>query len=148
AAGEWLRIDGQREVLPKGAEAPLRIYEIGGIAGRFNVALAAEAPELVPLAAPEPVRFVVLEGKQAGAAHGEGRLLRLARSSAELDTATPPEAFSDLRLNLTTAGEALAARDFYGKVVRASSPAIVRFTALPPEVEAYFEALRRRAARY
>lgn len=146
AVGDKLRIDGQREVLPKGAEAPLRIYEIGGIAGRFNVALESEAPELVRLGAPEPVRYALLEGKQAGGARGDGALVRLARSHAELDTADPPPAFSDLRLSLAAAGDALAGRDFYGKVLAAGPPALVRFTALPPEVDAYFEALRRRAA--
>jgi adenylate cyclase len=143
AAGK-LRIDGQREVAPKGSEAPLTIYEVGGIAGRFNVALAATADELVRLAAPEPVRYTLLEGKQSGTVRGEGRILRLARSHAELDAETPPEPFSDLRLNLAAAGDALAERDFYGKVVRASSPVDLRFTALPSEIDAYFEALRRR----
>jgi class 3 adenylate cyclase len=146
ALGASLRIDGQREVMPKGAEAPLRIYEVGGIAGRFNIALEAEAPELVRLAAPEPVRFAVLEGKQAGAARGEGRLVRLARSCAELETATPPAAFADLKLNLAAAGEVLGGRDFYGKALATGSTILVRFTAVPPEVDAYFEALRRRAS--
>ena len=147
ALGDQLRIDGQREVMPKGAEAPVRIYEVGGIAGRFNLALATAAPELARLAEAEPVRFAVLEGKQPGAARGDGALVRLARSHAELDTASPPAAFSDLRLNLAAAGEALACRDFYAKVVAAGPPALVRFTALPPEIDAYFEALRRRGVR-
>lgn len=145
ALGGQLRIDGQREVMPKGAEAPVRIYEVGGIAGRFNLALATAAPELTRLAQAEPVRFAVLEGKQPGATRGDGAFVRLARSHAELDTASPPAAFSDLRFNLAAAGEVLACRDFYGKVVAAGPPALVRFTALPPEVDAYFEALRRRA---
>ncbi|HZM37425.1 MAG TPA: adenylate/guanylate cyclase domain-containing protein [Burkholderiales bacterium] len=144
ALGEALRIDGRREVLPKGAEAPLRIYEVGGIAGRFNVALEREEPELVRLAAPEPVRYALLEGKQAGAVAREGRLVRVGHSCAEFEAAEPPAAFADLRLSLAAAGDALAARDFYGKVLAVGSPALVRFTAVPPEVEAYFEALRRR----
>ena len=144
ALGEALRVDGQREVLPKGADAPLRIYEVGGIAGRFNVALEREEPELVRLAVPEPVRYAVLEGKEAGAASREGRLVRVGRSCAELEAGDPPAAFADVRLSLAAAGEALGARDFYGKVLAVGSPALVRFTAVPPEVEAYFEALRRR----
>lgn len=43
-----------------------------------------------------------------------------------------------------------AARDFYGKVVRAptgnGAPAVVRLTSVPPEVGAFLEALRRCAA--
>ena len=37
--GDILRIDGQIEVLPKGAESPFRIYEVGGIAGQYNIVL-------------------------------------------------------------------------------------------------------------
>ena len=48
-AGEVLRIDGQRDVLPKGSESPLRIYEIGGIGGGFNLALEESAPAFVRL---------------------------------------------------------------------------------------------------
>jgi hypothetical protein len=98
----------------------------------------------VRLAAPEPVRYAVLEGKEAGAASREGSLVRVGRSCAELEAGDPPGAFADVRLSLAAAGEALGARDFYGKVLAVGSPALVRFTAVPPEVEAYFEALRRR----
>jgi hypothetical protein len=42
------------------------------------------------------------------------------------------------------------ARDFYGQVVRApagyGAPAVVRLTSVPPEVDAFLEALRRYAA--
>lgn len=57
---------------------------------------------------------------------------------------------SDLKMNLVAAGEALGARDFYGKVIRApdgsGAPAVVRLTSVPPEIDAFFEALRRYAA--
>lgn len=38
-AGEILRVDSERVVFPKGSETPLKIYEIGGIAGQYNFAL-------------------------------------------------------------------------------------------------------------
>jgi adenylate cyclase len=65
-AGEVLRIDAQRDVLPKGAETPLRIYEVGGIAGHFNLALEEKPPILVTLAQQIPLRYKVLEGKDVG----------------------------------------------------------------------------------
>ena len=148
AVGEQLRIDGQRDVLPKGAETPLRIYEVGGIGGRFNLALASETDEPVPLAAPVPLRCVVLEGKGGGGDAGAGRMLRLARNCAEIDAAVPLAPMSDLRMQLVEVSEALAAREFYGKVVRCGAGgARVRFTAVPPEIDAYFEALRQHGRR-
>jgi adenylate cyclase len=47
AAGEALRIDARRDVHPKGGEAPLRIYEVGGIAGPYNLALSGSSAALV-----------------------------------------------------------------------------------------------------
>jgi len=44
-AGDILRIDDRMDVLPKGAQSPLPIYDIGGIAGQFNLALHEKAPE-------------------------------------------------------------------------------------------------------
>jgi class 3 adenylate cyclase len=149
AAGESLRVDAQREVLPKGAQAPLRIYAIGGIGGAYNLALEETAPALVSLAQRVPLRYAALEGKASGREMLQGEILRLAKSTIELETVEPLAPMSDLRFNLCGVDEALAARDFYGKVVRAgaaATPAQVRFTAMPPDVAAYFEALRRYAS--
>jgi class 3 adenylate cyclase len=149
AAGEVLRIDGQRDVLPKGSESAVRIYEVGGIGGHFNLALEESAPAFVRLAKPIPLRYAVLEGKVAARADGEGYVPRLASHCVELAVDAALEPMANLKMNLVSAGEALAARDFYGKVIRApagnGAPAVVRLTSVPPEVDAFLEALRRYA---
>ncbi|MFH1953418.1 MAG: adenylate/guanylate cyclase domain-containing protein [Pseudomonadota bacterium] len=48
-AGNILRIDEQREVIPKGSEAPIRIYEVGGIGAPYHLALAEKDPAPVAL---------------------------------------------------------------------------------------------------
>ena len=48
-AGDILRIDNRMEVLPKGAQAPISIYDIGGIAGQYNLALHEKDPEYASL---------------------------------------------------------------------------------------------------
>lgn len=144
-AGEALRIDDQREVLPKGAAAPLRLYAVGGIAGEFNLALHETDAALARLARAVPVRVEPVEGKVAGGAMLDGAILRLGRTSVEVETPIPLTPMTDLRFRLRAVNEALATRDFYGKVVQAAAagaPARVRITAMPPEVAAYFEALR------
>ena len=149
-AGEVLRIDGQRDVLPKGSESPLRIYEIGGIGGGFNLALEESAPAFVRLTRPISLRYAVLEGKAAGSPAGEGDVPRLASHCVELSVDGALEPMANLKMNLVSASEALAARDFYGKVIRApagrGAPAVVRLTSVPPEVDAFLEALRRYAS--
>jgi len=81
-AGEVLRIDTQREVLPKGSETPLRIYEVGGIAGQYNLVLECKDPNLVTLARQIPLRYTVLEGKNVGKKGLEGSAVRLSEKTA------------------------------------------------------------------
>ena len=150
-AGEVLRIDAQRDVLPKGAETPLRIYEVGGIAGRYNLALEWKQPALVTLAWQIPLRYTLLEGKDIGKKGLEGSVLRLSKKSAEIDFNEPIEPLTNLKMNLGDVDEKLSAKDFYGKVIERSwenrQTHVVRFTSVPPEVDAYFQALRQYAAR-
>ena len=65
-AGDILRIDAQRDLLPKGSETPLRIYEVGGIAGGYNLALEKKDPSLVILVKEIPIRYTALAGKTLG----------------------------------------------------------------------------------
>jgi adenylate cyclase len=58
-----LRIDGKREVVPKGAETPLTIFEVGGIRDPYNLALADKDPALVTLARKIPVSYIALGEK-------------------------------------------------------------------------------------
>jgi PAS domain S-box-containing protein len=150
-AGEILRIDEQREVLPKGTEDPLRIYEIGGIAGNYSLALEGREPALLTLARQIPIRYRMLEGKDVGKKGLEGSILRLSKKSAEVALDAPVKILTNLKMNLGDVDEKLAARDFYGKVIERSGENgqthVVRFTSVPPEVDAYFQALRQYAAK-
>jgi class 3 adenylate cyclase len=149
AAGDVLRIDGQRDVLPKGAEAPLRIYDVGGIAGDYNLALEGEHSGLVTLAQEIPLRYAVLEGKDVGREGLAGSVLRLSRNAAEIRLSDAPEPMTNVKMNLEEVDEALAVRNFYGKLTRAvegeSRTYVLHFTSVPPEVDAYFQAHLRHA---
>jgi adenylate cyclase len=143
-AGEVLRIDAQRDVLPKGTETPLRIYEVGGIAGRFNLALEEKEKALVSLMRQIPLRYTVLEGKDVGRRGLEGFIARLSKNCAEITLGTPVEVMTNLKMNLVNVDEKLSVRNFYGKVIEHSGEKdqihLVHFTSVPPEVDAYFQA--------
>ena len=145
-AGEILRIDSQRDVLPKGSETPLRIYEAGGIAGDFNLALTEQEPDLVALNRQIPVRFTVLEEKDAGNNWNEGSIARLSKNGAGIECNDSFDVMTNLKMNLVDVDEKLSVRDFYGKVIKHTGPNgrnhQVHFTAVPPEVDAYFQAIR------
>jgi len=143
-AGEILRIDAQREVLPKGAETPLRIYEVGGLAGHYNLALEGKEPALVTLTREIPLRYTVLAGKDVGKKELEGSVVRLSKNCAEITLGGPVSVLTNLKMSLGDVDEKLSTRHFYGKVIERSGEKgptqLIRFTSLPPEVDAYFQA--------
>ena len=145
-AGDVLRIDGQRDVHPKGAEAALRIYEIGGIGGAHNLVLEETEPEPRPLARRIAVECRLLVDKTVADEGFRGEMLGLSKNGAELALDRPVESLWDLKLNLRSAGEELAARDFYAKVMRRSGGEalryVIRFTSIPPEIASYLAAHR------
>jgi adenylate cyclase len=150
-AGDILRIDAQRDVHPKGSETPLRIYEVGGIAGRFNLALEDKEPPLVTLVRQIPLRYTELKGKDIGKKGLEGFVVRLSKNCAEITLGTPVDTMTNLKMNLGDVDEKLSARDFYGKVIRHSGENrqnhVVHFTSIPPEIDAYFQSHRQHAVK-
>ncbi|NQU16405.1 MAG: adenylate/guanylate cyclase domain-containing protein [Desulfobacteraceae bacterium] len=150
-AGEILRIDSRRDVLPKGAETPLKIYEVGGISGQYNLALDGKEPDLVTLSGRIPLKYTVFEGKDVGKKGLNGFVVRLSRNCAAIELGGMLEPMTNLKMNLRDVDGKLSVRDFYGKVVQSSAgdrySHLVRFTSLSPEVDAYFQALRQYGAK-
>jgi adenylate cyclase len=150
-AGDILRIDDQRDVVPKGAEMLLRIYEVGGIAGHYNLALDTKEPAMVGLTRQIPLRYTVLEGKNVGKKGLEGSVIRLSKNCAEITLDGPISVLTNLKMNLVDVDEKLSTRHFYGKAIKRSGEKrrtqLIRFTSVPPEVDAYFQALLKYAVK-
>jgi len=151
AAEGILRLDRQQEVLPKGAETPLTIYEVGGISGQYNLALEGKNPLPVTLAQQMPILYSVLEGKMVGKKDLAGSVVQLSDKSATIDLKEPLRPLTNLKMKLGDVDEKLKAHDFYGKVVSSSGENelthMVRFTSVSPEVDAYFHAFRQHATK-
>lgn len=149
-AGKVLRIDGQRDVLPKGAEDRLRIFAVGGIAGKYNLALERRDLDLVALTRRVPIRYSIVEGKNVGDKSFEGFASKLSKRSAELTLDGPVDLLSNIKMNLVDVYAELAVKDFYGKVIdRSEKDAfsyVVRFTSIPLEVVSYMLAYQQCAA--
>jgi adenylate cyclase len=143
-AGGVLRIDGQREVLPKGAEFPIRLYEVGGISGSYNLILEERDAVLITLRQRIPLMCTLLQEKHIGERGVEGFIVKLSRSAAEIALNRSLELFTDMKMNLKDVYEELTTKDFYGKVtaqiLKDENNYLIRFTSLPPEVTAYFQA--------
>ena len=149
-AQDVLRIDGQQDVQPKGVDAPLRIYEVGAIAGPYNLVLFKKKPTLITLTRQIPLEYQVLEGKDIGKMGLEGSVIRLSRTSAEIILTETLEALANIKMNLRDVNETLAVKSFYGKVIEQAENNEkihrIRFTSVPPEIDAYFQSHRQHSA--
>jgi adenylate cyclase len=149
--GDILRIDAQREMVSKGLETRLRIFEVGGIAGSYNLALEGENPARFTLAQQIPLQYNLLENKDIGSEKHIGFISRLSKNGAEIILSEPVSILANLKMNLGDVDEKLAAKDFYGKAIQRAEDGkqlySVRFTSVPPEVDAYLQALRQYAVK-
>jgi adenylate cyclase len=150
-AGEVLRIDAQRDVLPKGSETSLRIYEVGGIAGKFNLVLEKKEPALVSMLRQVPILYTALDAEDMPKKRLQGYLVQLSKNCASIALVGRVEVLTDLKMNLADVGERLSDKDFYGKVIKSSEEKgqihVVHFTSVPPEVDSYLQALQKYAAK-
>jgi adenylate cyclase len=150
-AGDVLRIDAQRDVLPKGAETSLRIYEVGGIAGDFNLVLQKREPAMVSLVQQVPILYTVLDGKDVSKKAVLGFVVEVSKNCANIALSGAVEVLANLKMNLADVDENLSTRDFYGKVTKSSGEKRqiheVHFTSVPPEVDSYFQALQKYASK-
>jgi len=139
-----LRIDARQEVRPKGAEQALMVYEVGGISGDFNVALDEKKPVIRELDRPIPITYTTLEGKDAHGSSTDGLILKLSMRSAEISLNADVELLTNLKLYLRGVDGQIAAKSFYGKVVKKlpgyEKVHLVVFTSHPPEIDSYFQA--------
>jgi hypothetical protein len=74
----------------------------------------------------------------------EGSVIRLSKNCAEITLGHPLSVLTNLKMNLEHVSEKLSVRDFYGKIIKRlaenESSSVIRFTSIPPEVDAYFQA--------
>ncbi len=147
--GNRLRIDEQREVIPKGSETSIKIYEVGGIGLPFNLTLLKEDSVSIKLNRRVPVNYVAVDGKNVGNKQQQGFIDTLFDKGAEIEMAGALDLLTNVKLNLCDVSEELSSRDFYGKVIASADRHAfsyqVRFTSFSPETAAYFQALRQYA---
>jgi len=144
-----LRVDSQRVVHPKGYQEPIRIYEVGGIAGDYNLVLEKKDTDLVVLVQEIPFTYAVIKGKHIGQKGFAGQIVKMSKKGAEIILDEPVEQFSNLQMNLQGVFEELAVKDFTGKVIRDTQGDDlryqIRFTSMPLEVGSYFLGHRQHA---
>ncbi|MCC5669303.1 adenylate/guanylate cyclase domain-containing protein [Nostoc sp. CHAB 5784] len=142
--GQLVKIDGERQVTPKGVKQPITIYEVGGIGGEYNLFLSKEEEVFFSLTEEIPIQYAVLDGKHINDNLSKGSLVKLSANRALVRTipgATNgiPLPLSNLNLNfLTPSTSTEGGGDIYAKVL--AEPAehgsfYIGFTAMPPSIK-------------
>jgi adenylate cyclase len=147
-AGSLVKIDGQKQVTPKGVTQPIIIYEVGGIGGEYNLFLSKTEEIFFPVVETIKTQYRILDGKDVSDNIFQGNLVKLSANGAEIRTIPDcghcPSALSNIKLNLFISDEETASEDVYGKVLEKETELgnfYVRFTSTPPDVAAKLETL-------
>jgi adenylate cyclase len=139
--GRILKPGRQMEIKAKGIEHPITLYEVLGIGGAHKLLLPETVETLVPLAKEIPLRYEVLEAHDLNGAVFEGRFTKLSAKAAEAHLSNPVPALSNLRMYFVGADGQQIPGSLYGKVMGTapgtSTDFSVRFTSIPPEIEAF-----------
>lgn len=143
-----IRINGQREEQAKGLRQPIKIYEVGGIGGTFDLFLTKQEEVFFSLFAEIPLRYVLLDGKHVDTTLFKGSLVKLSSRQAEIRSYPVEEYFvplpmSNIKLNFLS-GSQVDSEDIYAKVLDRQADKgnfYVHFTTTPSNVQARLDAL-------
>lgn len=121
-------------------------YEVGGISGDYHMVLEAHEPERFTLSKRIPIPYNLLEGEDAEKMAFEGFILWLSKTDVGLSLIQVLEPLTNIKMNLADVDEKLSEKHFYAKAIQTSEKDgdlfPIRFTAVPPEIDAYLQAFR------
>jgi sigma-B regulation protein RsbU (phosphoserine phosphatase) len=134
---DMVDVQGTIEVQFKGVEQPLTLYDIGGMAGPYQVALRDKPQEvLTPLSAPLALTCYRMHGKVVSAVGIAGQMTAVGLSSATVVLDGEVAVHDNLKVLLERAGH--AAHEAYAKVLACtSSEAELAFTMLTEDAQAF-----------
>lgn len=143
-AGEEVQILGKKEVQPKGVNQPISIFDVGGIAGKYNLYLTKEEENFFALSQPLSLEYAILDGKDVSDSLLKGRLVQLSEKGAEIccedvNSSLKPKPLTNLKMTIYFPDfEHAVCQDVYGKVVEKDAKEnsfYIAFTNLPPTAE-------------
>jgi class 3 adenylate cyclase len=125
----------------KGLDAPVALYELRGLGGRW--AQRREAGTDAGVAVALPLVGWRVEGKQVRADSFTGEVRRLGRRHVDVATAAALPPLTNVRLRLTWAGSGRASGDIYGKITGEVGGLLrIHLTSVDPGDEILLEAAR------
>lgn len=145
-----VQVRGTQEVQFKGLASPITLYDIGGLGGRYQLTLPAEAPAVfTTLASPLPITCSPLIDKAVAEVAIPGAIIRLATSAAEAWLEEPVAIHTNVKI-LLASQNAAGFSAVYAKVL-ALEPADARqphstvhlaWTTLAEDIQSFLEQQR------
>jgi adenylate cyclase len=143
--GPLLTVAAQLEVMAKGVDTPITLYEVRGIGGRYNLELHDTTYPFMPLLTPIPLRYTVVEAAHVDDAMVTGRLVKLSLHGGEIHSDHVVTPLSDIKIRLMDNNEEELPGSLYGKVTGHSTEDgtgfWVHFTSIPPELVPFVQRL-------
>ncbi len=142
--GSILRIDGSQDIMPKGLAEPIKVYEIGGIEGTYNIFLPRKINNLKPLDRKPEIQFSVLMGKDTDTVAREAQLTAVSRNALQLTSTFIPELSQNLKITLYDLDATLISSEVYAKVTDATPSQgcfVAHITSVSQEISDLLESL-------
>ncbi len=143
--GSIVKIMQQKSVRIKGFSESITIYQVGGIAGKYNLFLPVNSEKFVALSEVVPIQFAVVHGKEIDEKLMSGSFVKVSANCAEVKSHYLVDFMSNLQIHLlarTVQGEKI---DYiYAKVIGEKddrSGFYIHFTAVSPQVEEMLQGL-------
>jgi adenylate cyclase len=143
--GSSMTIAEQIQVMAKGIEMPMTLYDVRSIGGSDKLTLPDSEEPLLPLPMALPLRYTVIEDKRPGAVMLDGCLVKVAHKGGEIHSEHAIVPLSDIKLQLTDGNGHPVPGSLYGKVLPYSpqhGPGFpIRYTAIAPEAMSFLQSL-------
>ncbi|GGA32716.1 CHASE2 domain-containing protein [Okeania sp. KiyG1] len=134
-----VQIVEQKSVKIKGFAEAITIYQVIGIAGKYNLFLPAISEKFVALSQAVPIQFAVVDGKEVSKKLISGSFVKVSASCAEVKSDYLVNSMSNLEIHLLNGNLQQEKMDYiYAKVTGEKedrSGFYIHFTAVSPEVE-------------
>lgn len=135
---EIIKVRKTMEAMMKGVASAVTLYDVGGIAGKFNLFLPEQTENLISLTEPLPLTFSILEGKHLSEDNFAGKLVQLNSKSGLIYADKIPKTFSNIKIILLDGENQDLLSEIYGKVTNQSTDKqgfYIHFTNVTPQLE-------------
>ena len=143
-----VQVRSTMEVQFKGIDQPVTLYDVGGMGGKYQVALPEkEARSFIKVEPPIPIACLSVEGKTVSETSISGYITHFSGGAVEVSMEQQLEVRSNLKI-LFVGEKASGLSEAYGKVISVEPPepkssqfrARLEFTWLPDDAEAFLHA--------